>query len=85
MTDAKTVTAFDASLQRDVPHIVTIDAAGEVVLTSSESAHFFKLPAGTDAAGLTAGLAAHKAANEGQVTEAAQEAAQAEALEKLGL
>jgi len=70
---SKKVVMFDASLQKDCDHTIDIDGAGEIVLTSVESGHFVKFPAGTDAAQLAELIAAHKAANEGQITQASIE------------
>ena len=71
------VVMFDASLQKDCDHTIDIDGAGEIVLTSVESGRFIKLPKDTDAAGLTAYIAAHKAANMGQVSQESLDAKKA--------
>lgn len=69
MSAENTIQMFDASLQRECDHTVDIDGNGEVVLTSVESGRFVKLPKGTDADGVRAYIAAHRSANEGQVTQ----------------
>jgi hypothetical protein len=84
-TEEKKVVAFDATLQKDVDHAVDIDGNGEVVLTSVESGHFIKFSGVATAADLEAKLAAHKAANLGQVTLASIEARKAEILAGLGV
>lgn len=79
----KTVTAFDAELQKDTPHTMDVDGNGEVVLTSTESGHFIKFPRGTSAEQIREYLAVHKGVNEGQVTEKSIEEEKAKIIEAL--
>lgn len=78
----KTITVFCANEQADTEHVLDVDGAGEIVLTCA-CGRFLKLPAGTDSAGLKAYIAAHKTANEGQVSAAALEAKKAELIAAL--
>lgn len=81
--DTQTTKVFNAGLQRETEHTVDIDGSGEIVLTCTETGAFLKLPAGTDAAGLKAYVEAHKASNEGQVTQESLDAKKAELLKGL--
>ena len=78
-----TVLMFNAELQKETEHTVDIDSNGEIILTCIETGRFVKLPKETDSEGLKAYIAAHKKANEGQVTQASIEARKAELLEGL--
>ena len=80
MATKNTITMFDAELQRDAEHTLTVDGNGEVVLTSVETGRFVKLPKGTTPDELKAYVEAHKAANMGQVSVASIEAKEQELL-----
>lgn len=69
----KSVVVFCAKEQKETAHVLDIDGNGEIVLTC-ECGSFIKLPRGTDAEGLKAYVATHKAANEGQISVEALEA-----------
>lgn len=84
---------FCARQQRDTTHELDIDGNGEIVLTCTENVgtekepeicgRFVKLPAGTDAEGVKAYVAAHKESNQGQVSVEAAEAKKAQLLADL--
>ena len=64
-----TIEIFDASLQRDVPHELSVNPEnGEIVATSTESDRSIKFAAGLNAGQIRGLLVKHKQANEGQVT-----------------
>ena len=83
MSEPKTILAFSAELQCETPHTLDIDTNGEIVLTCTETGRSLKYAPGTTPEKLKELLAAHKAANEGQITTAAIEAQKEELLSAL--
>jgi hypothetical protein len=81
--NTQTILVFNADLQRESPHTLTIDGNGEVILTCTENGRFLKFPKGTTADELRALLTEHKNANEGQISVASIEAAQEELISAL--
>lgn len=76
------VNIFDPLLQKEVPFTLEVDAAGEIVATSTESTSFVKFPAGLTREQFDAAVAEHKEANEGMEYLSQEEAVkQAEELE----
>jgi len=69
-TKTKTILVFNAELQRETSHTIDIDGNGDVLLTCTQTGRFLKFPNGTTAKQLKEHIARHKAANEGQVTQA---------------
>jgi hypothetical protein len=67
------IMAFNAQTQRDEPHTVTMDVAGEYVFTA-EDGSFLKFPATFTKKDIEKALKAHKEANTGQVSMAKVEA-----------
>jgi hypothetical protein len=61
---------FCANDQKETAHVLDVDGNGEVVLTCP-CGRFIKLPAGADAAGIRPYADAHRASNEGQITQEA--------------
>jgi hypothetical protein len=71
------IVMFCANDQVETTQALTIDGNGEIVLTCP-CGRFTKLPAGTDAAGLAAYIAAHKEENDGQISVASLDAKKAD-------
>lgn len=63
----KTKKAFCAGHQEVTDHEVTIDANGEYLFTC-ECGRFFKIPADSDKAAITAFLSKHEKTNKGQLS-----------------
>lgn len=76
----KTIDAFDATVQKVVPHVITIDDNMEYVLTAP-SGHFIKIP--QTVKDLKAYLKDHFDQNVGQITQAEIDAVKKAALDKI--
>lgn len=63
----KTKLAFNARSQKEEEAVVTIDVNGEFVFTFADDS-FFKLPGHLTGQEINECLAAHKVANEGQIS-----------------
>lgn len=78
----KPISVFCANEQIDTDHALDINSNGEITLTC-KCGRFLKLPGNTDGPGFKAFIAAHKAANMGQISLDAIEAKKAELLNAL--
>lgn len=72
--EQKTILVYSVELQKETEHTLKIDSNGEIVLTCLETGRFLKFPKGTTADELKEKIAAHKTANEGQISMAVLEA-----------
>lgn len=77
------IVMFCAHEQAEVEHTLDIADNGEIILTCDTCERMIKLPAGTDAAGIKAYIAAHAEANIGQKTKESIEASKAKLLKDL--
>lgn len=69
---------FNAELQKETVHELSASQNGEIVATCRETGRILKFPAGVTREKFDELVAAHKVANEGQVTQASIESTLAE-------